>query len=210
MHNQLVTVLILPIVGCIWLHSAQVGAHHAPTQISIYYETLCPDSRQFFLKQLAPTYEKLNRYMDVELVPFGHANVSYPRHDNKPVFHCQHGPQECYGNRVQACTIELLKDTSVSLNFVKCMFAQKDWHNTQATAETCSNQLGLDWPKIKSCAEGSEGERLLIANSLKTFNLSPEHNYIPWVVIDKAHTTELQRQSESHLLKFLCDNYFSH
>ncbi len=50
----------------------------------------------------------------------------------------------------------------------------------------CSNQLGLDWPKIKSCAEGSEGERLLIANSLKTFNLSPEHNYIPWVVIDKG------------------------
>lgn len=142
-------------------------ALQVPTQISIYYETLCPDSRRFFLHQLAPTYEKLNRYMDVELIPYGHANVSYPRHDNKPVFHCQHGPQgdynytliknsfslsltslifkllECYGNKVQACTIDMLKDTTVSLNFVKCMFAQKDWHDTQTSAETVKIRIKM-------------------------------------------------------------------
>lgn len=73
--------------------------------------------------------------MDVELVPFGHANVSYPRHDNKPVFHCQHGPKECYGNRVQACAIEILKNTEISLNYINCMFGHKDWRNTTVTAE---------------------------------------------------------------------------
>lgn len=30
----------------------------------------------------------------------------------------------------------MLKDTTVSLNFVKCMFSQKDWHDTQTSAET--------------------------------------------------------------------------
>ena len=50
----------------------------------------------------------------------------------------------------------------------------------------------------------------MIANSLKTFNLNPEHNYVPWVVIDKNHTAEMQRKAESHLLKFLCDSYFNH
>lgn len=72
--------------------------------------------------------------MDVELVPFGNANVSYPRHDNKPVFHCQHGPKECYGNRVQACTIEMLKNTDLSIRFVRCMFDQHDYRETSQTS----------------------------------------------------------------------------
>lgn len=76
--------------------------------------------------------------MDVELVPFGNANVSYPRHDNKPVFHCQHGPNECYGNRAQACVIELTKNTDLAIRFVKCMFEQSDWKDTPATAKRVS------------------------------------------------------------------------
>lgn len=73
-----------------------------------------PDSRQFFLRQLAPTYDKLNRYMDVELIPYGHANVSYPRHDNKPVFHCQHGPQGDYNTLIKR---------SFSLNLISLIFS---------------------------------------------------------------------------------------
>lgn len=85
-----------PVLLCLKTILFYCPSLQVPTQISIYYETLCPDSRRFFLHQLAPTYEKLNRFMDVELIPYGHANVSYPRHDNKPVFHCQHGPQGNY------------------------------------------------------------------------------------------------------------------
>ncbi|OTF80971.1 gamma-interferon inducible lysosomal thiol reductase-like protein [Euroglyphus maynei] len=70
--------------------------------------------------------------------------------------------------------------------------------------------MQLDWPKISSCADGSEGERLLIANSLKTFNLNPEHNYVPWIVIDKNHTVKMQKSAETNLLGFLCENYFNH
>lgn len=203
-------VVILLAIVCFMAQSTPIKTHHVVTQISIYYETLCPDSQRFFLRQLAPTYEKLNRYMDVELVPFGNANVSYPRHDNKPVFNCQHGPAECYGNRVQACAIEMLKNTELAIKYVQCMFAHSDHPDTTITADKCANELELDWAKIKNCADGSEGERLLIANSLKTFNLNPEHSYIPWIVIDKNHTRELQSRAENQLLKYLCETYFSH
>lgn len=74
----------------------------------------------------------------------------------------------------------------------------------------CADKLSLDWLRIKACNEGSEGERLLIANSLKTFNLVPEHTYVPWIVIDKVHTQKLQTDAEHGLLKFLCKNYFNH
>lgn len=70
--------------------------------------------------------------------------------------------------------------------------------------------MQLDWPKISSCADGSEGERLLIANSLKTFNLNPEHTYVPWIVIDKNHTAQMQTNAETNLLGYLCEHNFNH
>lgn len=70
--------------------------------------------------------------------------------------------------------------------------------------------MQLDWSKIEQCANGDEGERLLIAYSLKTFNLNPEHTYVPWIVIDKNHTTTMQSRAESGLLRYLCEEYFNH
>lgn len=43
--------------------------------VAVYYEALCPDSRSFILKQLAPTYRKLLANMELELVPYGKAKV---------------------------------------------------------------------------------------------------------------------------------------
>lgn len=44
-------------------------------KISVYYEALCSDSRFFILKQLVPAYETIPDYVDVDLVPYGKAEV---------------------------------------------------------------------------------------------------------------------------------------
>lgn len=104
---------------------------------------MCPDSRRFILNQLSPTYDKLGQYMDIDLIPYGNANVSYPNHDFKPYFQCQHGHDECYGNRAQACVIDLTKSTRPSLNYVRCMFAADNWKETRVTAQKVSTSVGL-------------------------------------------------------------------
>jgi len=43
-------------------------------KLTVYYESLCPDSIRFITKQLYPTYQKLA--FDVEFVPYGKADVS--------------------------------------------------------------------------------------------------------------------------------------
>lgn len=48
-------------------------------QVSVYYETLCPDSISFIVHQLYPGYYALKEYIDLELVPWGHASVSAPK-----------------------------------------------------------------------------------------------------------------------------------
>lgn len=44
-------------------------------KITVYYEALCSDSRFFILKQLVPAYETIPDYLDVDLVPYGKAEV---------------------------------------------------------------------------------------------------------------------------------------
>ena len=44
-------------------------------RVSVFYEALCPDSRNFFLKQLQPAYDKIPHLMDIVLEPYGKAKV---------------------------------------------------------------------------------------------------------------------------------------
>ncbi|EEB20533.1 hypothetical protein Phum_PHUM620270, partial [Pediculus humanus corporis] len=48
---------------------------NAVVNVTVFYESLCPDSIRFIKKQLHPTYSELKDYMNVELVPFGKARV---------------------------------------------------------------------------------------------------------------------------------------
>lgn len=36
-------------------------------------------------------------------------------------FQCQHGPIECYGNKIHACSIEFIKDNREQIAFTTCM-----------------------------------------------------------------------------------------
>ena len=44
-------------------------------KVTVYYEALCSDSRNFILNQLVPTYEKLRQHIALDLIPYGKAQV---------------------------------------------------------------------------------------------------------------------------------------
>lgn len=45
--------------------------------VTLYYESLCPDSRYFITQQLFPTWMMLQDIMSITLVPYGNANVRF-------------------------------------------------------------------------------------------------------------------------------------
>ena len=49
----------------------------SPVKVTLYYESLCPDCKQFIQYQWYPAYQKLQSsgILDVELVPYGNARV---------------------------------------------------------------------------------------------------------------------------------------
>lgn len=52
----------------------------APVLVTVYYEALCPDSKNFILKQLQSTYHKAPELIEIQFVPYGKATV------NKKIF----------------------------------------------------------------------------------------------------------------------------
>lgn len=47
-----------------------------PVYVQVFYEALCPDSKNFILKQLQPTFKKIPKLFEIQFVPYGKATVS--------------------------------------------------------------------------------------------------------------------------------------
>lgn len=54
----------------------QVNGQGSRMTLDVYYESLCPDSRNFLVNQLAPNWKSLSSFVDLRLVPFGKATVN--------------------------------------------------------------------------------------------------------------------------------------
>lgn len=58
-----------------FISSIKSQANKSRVMVSVYYEALCPDSRSFFVRHLLPVFEKMSSGLEVELIPYGKAEV---------------------------------------------------------------------------------------------------------------------------------------
>ncbi|XP_042354263.1 gamma-interferon-inducible lysosomal thiol reductase [Plectropomus leopardus] len=170
-------------------------------EVGLYYESLCPGCRMFLTQMLFPTWLLLNEIMSVTLVPFGNA-------EEKPIgqkytFVCQHGEEECLGNMIEAC---LLNMTSSAFEVINCMESSND---VIKSAESCVNLYTSDvtWESIMSCVKGDLGNQLMHQCALKTKALAPPHAYVPWITINGEHTDDLQNKAMTSLFSLVCNMY---
>lgn len=52
------------------------------------------------------------------------SNITYfqtKEEDGKYYFICQHGEEECYANKIHACTIDAMKNSTLSVQVTNCM-----------------------------------------------------------------------------------------
>ncbi|XP_040910331.1 gamma-interferon-inducible lysosomal thiol reductase [Toxotes jaculatrix] len=169
--------------------------------VGLYYESLCPGCRQFLSEMLFPTWVLLNEIMTVTLVPYGNA-VEKPD-GQKYTFECQHGEQECLGNMIETC---LLNMTDYAFPVIFCMESSADViKSAKSCVEIYTPQLS--WDTIMSCVKGDLGNQLMHQNALKTKSLNPPHEYVPWVTINEEHTEDLQNKAMSSLFTLVCGMY---
>ena len=68
--------------------------------LSIFYETLCPDCRKFITSQVWNAYQSILDIVNITFVPYGNAKELYRPETKLYQYYCQHGPEECYGNLI--------------------------------------------------------------------------------------------------------------
>jgi len=159
--------------------------------ISVYYESLCPDSQAFITEQLYPAMKSpLGRFVDLKLVPFGKSNYSTVGSDTN--FTCHHGPNECYGNKVHSCAIEHIQVNSyqnqftresLTVEYVNCLMQlSKNFPDQLFPGKRCAQQFHLEnWEVIEACANQSEGSKLLQKNGELTHSLNPPLTSVPTI-----------------------------
>lgn len=183
----------------VWSESTQASK----VNFELYYESLCPDCKEFITKQLYPTYQAIGSVINITLVPYG--NAEEQKRGDHYEFTCQHGKEECVGNLIETCAIYVLKSFDSYFPFINCMESSSSLPSRSAV--TCAQQLSVPLDPIMACANGTQGNQLEHKMAVMTDALVPQHQYVPWVVLNGVHTEKINDEAVSDLLKLICDTY---
>lgn len=146
--------------------------------------------------------------VDFMLYPYGNAKETQGS-DGTWKFTCQHGKSECQANMYQACGIHQKNATKDWWPMIICMEKAR---NPATAAQDCATSAGMDWSQIKDCAgvlpaQGSKdiGNPLMHSIAQATTNLSPPHQWTPWIVMDGKPLSSSQLDKD--LKKLVCYAY---
>ncbi|XP_076293987.1 uncharacterized protein LOC143215601 [Lasioglossum baleicum] len=204
------------LVISIFVQQKPVSADEASNKVidvDVYYESLCPDSKQWIRVQLAESYYILKDYIRLNLIPYGKANQLIDSATGQWVFSCQHGPDECDGNKAQACAIHAIKNEEpadkvqeLTKSVVVCAMSTRF---PPTEVEKCAEKLWASQKTqdaIKACMAGPLSSELLAENGKKTAALSPPISFVPTIVINGVYSKENQNKAYNNFLKLICDN----
>jgi interferon gamma-inducible protein 30 len=176
--------------------------------VTLYYESLCGGCHDWINQELVPTYEKLSKYMTVGFVPYGNAHQE-PNGDSWE-FDCQHGPNECKGNMQQSCIVNYVQDQDAQIDIIHCIENSGDItadHNVKKCLKDSSVATEMI-DTIMACSTNEEGIQLHHKMGVKTDNLEPRHEYVPWVTFNNMHSQNDDTYHCQNLLHYcLCHNY---
>ncbi|XP_014285171.1 gamma-interferon-inducible lysosomal thiol reductase isoform X3 [Halyomorpha halys] len=200
--------LLAAIVGC-----ALAKPNVTPVSVTLYYETLCPGCRLFIPNQLYPAYTDTkydypSLISKLTLVPYGWAYVlNATTHD----YQCQHGEEECQGNKLQGCALKYIPDALTTLEYFACLentpvvtYKQVGMSNDYPI-DKCQEKLpsGL-YPKILSCYNSDEGWELFEENGKKTDTFFPSDGFVPYVSFNDKKDDDLADAAIQNFKKTLC------
>ncbi|XP_063913631.1 GILT-like protein 1 [Zophobas morio] len=172
----------------------------AKLHVEVLYESLCPDSLSFITQQLHPVFKELAPYVDLKLTPFGKSASL----ENGAHFVCQHGPQECKGNKIQSCVLNTIPDQSVQVDYVNCFMKtfRKEQRNEQEFGQTCAEAAGVDFNQISECYSSALGTRLQLLAEEVTAKVSPK--FVPTILYNGQFNQDLQDASLVDFRRVVC------
>ncbi|KAL5285193.1 hypothetical protein ACFFRR_007130 [Megaselia abdita] len=186
----------------------------AKVPVTIYYESLCPDSQAFIANQVYPVFKtELKDFIELTWVPFG--KTTFETRGSDVMFQCHHGENECYGNKVHACALQHIQansyqneftKTSLTVDFITCLMrAGKNFPDNVYPGKRCAVESHINnWENIAQCANSTDGSQLLKSQGEKTFEFMNPLTSVPTVVFKMAFNAEDQSRAMNDFQGVLC------
>jgi len=168
-----------------------------PLQVTIFFESLCPDCQDFISSGFAGAWRAVPEILNVTLVPWGFAKAT-PNGAGGWTFKCQHGPNECQGNKLHACGIRQAGASQhrVAVDFSICL------ETDRLDAADCARTVGLDWNTMIRCLDDPATDGIMLQYRDMTEDAQPPVDEVPTVSVDGSRLHEEQMLDD--FLGYVC------
>ncbi|KAJ4823515.1 hypothetical protein Tsubulata_017892, partial [Turnera subulata] len=191
-HRLVFTFLVFT---CVLLSLTSPSSGDQNVTLSVYYESLCPYCADFIVNHLAKVFDQgLISITNLRMVPWGN---SFIKADG--TFACQHGPNECLLNAVEACSITIYPDVDRHFRFIHCV-ERLSLENKLNEWVNCFDMSRLGKVPI-DCYTSGYGNVLERKYAAETSQLNPPHRFVPWVVVNNQPLQEDFENFASYVCK---------
>nr|XP_023028668.1 GILT-like protein 1 [Leptinotarsa decemlineata] len=172
----------------------------ADVKLSVYYNTLSPEVKDFFNVQVRKLYNNLAPSFSLELVPNGLCGMDFL--SPSLTVKCPNGPNEVHVNRIHSCAVGRHSEKD-SLEFVLCSMGS-DPSNDEDTKK-CAESVGMSWKELKTCFEDVYGILYQGVSYLKTKGNNPFITSDPTVFFNGYFNRTLQYDAITNLQGLVCE-----
>ncbi|KAK6738237.1 hypothetical protein RB195_020380 [Necator americanus] len=184
-----------------------LGQNEKLVTVDVVGESMCPDTTRFVTTQLLPAFKKFRSRLQINYHPYGPTmrTLCYQSESGTVVCKCQHGPEECRKNALQACVIDALLNAVNYLDIVACIqgpFGFSDAYTKCIANSTVSGKL--DQNKMFQCANSDEGRLLMAKHGTESVKFGANIYWVPWIAINGVRVPAAEKRFED----VLCNQYF--
>ncbi|XP_018367875.1 PREDICTED: gamma-interferon-inducible lysosomal thiol reductase-like [Trachymyrmex cornetzi] len=216
------------LISCTWLAAAvfvtlvshgilsnaqwvECASNKNVVNVDVYYGPLCSNSLKWFLEQFLILYPRLKCRIHVTFVPYGNATHHRENETGPWQFSCQHGPSECYANKIHACGIHAIQYSEpakdhqlLTINLISCSMFMGAISPTGYPEYIPKVNLSKETRKLmKNCIASELADDLLAANGDKTKALQSPLR-LPTIVINGVYSKENQDEAIRSFRKLIC------
>ncbi|KAK6738235.1 hypothetical protein RB195_020379 [Necator americanus] len=175
--------------------------------VDVVGESRCPDTTRFVTSQLLPAFRKFRSRLQINYHPYGPTGRTFcSQSGNGTVLcTCQHGPEECRKNALQACVIDALPSAVDYLDIVACIQGPSGF--SEAFTKCIANPTvsgKLDQNRMFQCANSDEGRLLMAEHGSESLQFGANIYWVPWIAINGLRIPA----AEQHFEDVLCNQYF--
>ncbi|KAL1506678.1 hypothetical protein ABEB36_006000 [Hypothenemus hampei] len=179
----------------------QLQQDYQKINVSIYFESLCGDSRNFIINQLDPHWDDIKDYVNIHFVPFG-KSMSL---EQGTKFACQHGSKECKGNRILSCLLKNIPDQDLQVQYVRCFMDVYKYAtiDDKEIGQRCAEILNINILEImQTCYQTKQGTQLQLEAEAETNIIKP--TFVPTIVYNGVFDQQLQDASIENFRSTVC------